>query len=159
MIKLEWSDSALYLFAFWPPGWFSLKRLLLSLFLHWPPCEIGKFKGGRWCREHGHLGLGSLCTKLRATHAELRCVWGGIRRWQDLEQNESVLLGVWISDAYKIMLDSESPAHESARGNGSACVGGELRGKAGGGSVRPRGTCPRAHLLTFEVNREQLHQG
>lgn len=76
MIKLEWSDSAPHLFAFWPPGWFSLKRLPLSLFLHWPPCEIGKFKVGSDAGSRGAWGLGSLWAKLHATRAELRCVWG-----------------------------------------------------------------------------------
>ena len=82
----------------------------MSLFLYWPLCETGRGKDGRWSVGRGNpLSQASL-------HSSRTEVGAGRSRMgsrQDLEQNESVLWGVWMSHAYTITHESESLIHES----------------------------------------------
>ena len=107
--RLNWFGS--HFSAFCPQGLLSLKRPL-CLFSYTDPSVKqeearmgGDASGGaiRWAKHH-------------STQAELRWGVGGRSRMgsrQDLEQNESVLWGVWMSHAYTITHESESLIHES----------------------------------------------
>lgn len=82
----------------------------MSLFLYWPLREIGSLKDGRWC-----VGRGNPLSQpsLHSSRTEVGAGRSRMGSRQDLEQNEPVLWGVWMSHAYTITHESESLIHES----------------------------------------------
>ena len=109
VIKLGWTDWLPFL-CFLSPRVVFFEKASVSLFLYWPLCETGRLNDGRWCVGRGNpLSRASL-------HSSRTEVGAGSSRMgsrQDLEQNESVLWGGWMSHAYTIPHGSESLIHES----------------------------------------------
>ena len=144
VIKLGWTDLAPISLLSVPKGCFLWKGFCVS-FLYWPLCETGRLKDGRWC-----VGRGNPLSRasLHSSRTEAGAGRSRMGSRQDLEQNESVLCGGWMSHAYTITHGSESLIHESPWAEPHVGRRVHVLSRHWEGRLSRGGICQLAHLVS-----------